>query len=550
MSASSPRPPTPEGPGAASSSHDARQGLSRRAFIGGAAAAAGASLASGWMPPAAASTRTPTPKGPGSVSGAPHLPPGFTKTFTSRYVDIGELRLHAVTGGHGRPLLLVHGWPQTWYAWRLLMPELARDFQVVAVDQRGIGLSDKPKDGYDTGTLANDLVALMEVLGHQRFALVGVDTGMNIAYALAADHQDRVDRLVAGEAPRPGVGPPVPLLVPAPVNQRIWHIAFNRTAKVNEQLVKGREAIYFGNEFAVAAAKPLPEYAVRYYVRIPRSDRDALRGSFGFYRALDTTPAARPQRPRTRGRPGARRHRPGSAVRQAHPSGRRDHLRPGRVAGEPGRGPATDDAQGRRRLARPGRNDPRGEERRQRECGGARHLRRRKGEAAPHAGRVSASPSCGDDPFLARIGPDPGPIHLAHPLKDKRFVKPSWSLRWRTVFEGLHMPLLGGATGWLNSEPLGPAELRGHVVLVDLWTLTSVARYLADRAHRRTRGCFRLLGGDVGRAQRESGISRGSRPPRPQDRRPGSRPEPSTGATCRRDDQSSWCHQVKARQVL
>jgi pimeloyl-ACP methyl ester carboxylesterase len=153
------------------------------------------------MGPAAASTRTPTPKGPGSFSGAPHLPPGFTKTFTSRYVDIGALRLHAVTGGHGRPLLLVHGWPQTWYAWRLLMPALARDFQVVAVDQRGIGLSDKPADGYDAGTLANDLVALMEVLGHQRFALVGVDTGMNIAYALAADHRDRVERLVAGEAP-------------------------------------------------------------------------------------------------------------------------------------------------------------------------------------------------------------------------------------------------------------------------------------------------------------------------------------------------------------
>ena len=111
------------------------------------------------------------------------------------------------------------------------MPTPARDFEAVAVDQRGIGLSAKPEDGSDAGTLANDLVALMEVLGHQRFALVGVDTGMNIAYALAADHRDRVDRLSAGEAPLPGVGPSVPLLVPGPVNERIWHIAFNRTAK-------------------------------------------------------------------------------------------------------------------------------------------------------------------------------------------------------------------------------------------------------------------------------------------------------------------------------
>jgi Predicted hydrolases or acyltransferases (alpha/beta hydrolase superfamily) len=138
------------------------------------------------------------------VSGAPNLPAGFTGTFTSRYVDTGELRLHAVTGGEGPPLLLVHGWPQTWYAWRMLMPALARDFSVVAVDQRGIGLSGKPQGGYDTATLANDLAALMDALGHPRFALYGTDVGMPIAYALAADHRDRIDRLAVSEAPLPG----------------------------------------------------------------------------------------------------------------------------------------------------------------------------------------------------------------------------------------------------------------------------------------------------------------------------------------------------------
>jgi alpha-beta hydrolase superfamily lysophospholipase len=129
----------------------------------------------------AASTGLPTPEDPGSVSGAPQLPAGFTDTFTRRYVDTGELRLHAVTGGEGPPLLLVHGWPQSWYQWRMLVPALARDFQVVAVDQRGIGLSDKPPGGYDTATLAGDLVALMEALGHQRFALVGFDCGHWVA---------------------------------------------------------------------------------------------------------------------------------------------------------------------------------------------------------------------------------------------------------------------------------------------------------------------------------------------------------------------------------
>ena len=241
---------------------------------------------------------SPTPEGPGSVSGAPHLPAGFTDTFTSRYVDTGQLRLHAVTGGNGPPLLLIHGWPQTWYAWRMLMPTLARDFQVVAVDQRGIGLSDKPADGYDTGTLAGDLIALMEVLGHQRFALYGTDTGMPIAYALAADHRDRVERLVVSEAPLPGISPSPPLFLPPLLNARLWHLMFNQLpAEVNERLVKGREEIFFGAEFAASAGtNKLPEDVVSYYIDLLAADPDALRGSFGFYRAVGTTMAQNEQR--------------------------------------------------------------------------------------------------------------------------------------------------------------------------------------------------------------------------------------------------------------
>ena len=233
-----------------------------------------------------------TPEGPGSVSGAPNLPAGFTDTFTSRYIDTGDLRLHAVTGGDGPPLLLVHGWPQTWYAWRLLMPALARDFTVVAIDQRGIGLSDKPQDGYDTGTLASDLVAVMDALGHQRFAMYGTDVGMPIAYALAADHPDRLDRLVVSEAPLPGISPSPPLFLPRQLNERLWHLAFNQLPNVNEQLVTGREDIFFGAEFdASAGTKKLPDDAVRYYIDTLAADPDHLRGSFEFYRTIPTTSA-------------------------------------------------------------------------------------------------------------------------------------------------------------------------------------------------------------------------------------------------------------------
>jgi pimeloyl-ACP methyl ester carboxylesterase len=247
----------------------------------------------------APSARLPTPEGPGSVSGAPHLPAGFTDTFTSRFIDTGQLRLHAVTGGGGGPpLLLVHGWPQTWYAWRMLMPTLARDFRVIAVDQRGIGLTDKPQDGYDTATLAGDLAALMDALGHQQFALYGTDVGMPIAYALAADHRDRVERLVVSEAPLPGVTPSPPLFLPPPLNARLWHLAFNQLpAEVNEALVRGREDIFFGAEFdASAGTNKLPEDAVSYYIDTLAADPEALRGSFGFYRAISTTTAQNQQR--------------------------------------------------------------------------------------------------------------------------------------------------------------------------------------------------------------------------------------------------------------
>ncbi len=92
----------------------------------------------------------------------------------------------------------------------------------------------------------------------------------------------------------PGAAPSPPLFVPGPINDRLWHLPFNRIDKVNEQLVEGREDVFFRWEFD-AAAKKLPDDVVNYYVRI-LSNPDALRGSFGWYRALDTTIAQNEQR--------------------------------------------------------------------------------------------------------------------------------------------------------------------------------------------------------------------------------------------------------------
>ena len=114
-----PNEPPNEHSADAGSARMSRRGLIRAAGAGALALGLSGGALAAVAPTASAATR----QGLSSIPQPPHLPAGFWNTFTSRYVNIGGgLRLHAVTGGDGPPLLLVHGWPETWYAWRLLMP--------------------------------------------------------------------------------------------------------------------------------------------------------------------------------------------------------------------------------------------------------------------------------------------------------------------------------------------------------------------------------------------------------------------------------------------
>jgi pimeloyl-ACP methyl ester carboxylesterase len=119
---------------------------------------------------------------------------------------------------------------------------------------------------------------------------------MWISYAVAADHPGRIDRLAVAESAMPGVWPSPPLFGTSQANDRLWHFPFNRLAEVNEQLVTGREEIYFRFQFATAATSKLPDEAVRYYIDALAADPAALHGSFAAYRALDATIAQNQQR--------------------------------------------------------------------------------------------------------------------------------------------------------------------------------------------------------------------------------------------------------------
>ena len=237
----------------------------------------------------------------GTVSGVPDLPTGFADRFRSDLYSLDGVRLHAVTGGSGPPLLLVCGWPQFWWQWRAVMPALADTHSVVAVDPRGVGRSDMPESSYDTGTVAADLLALMDHLGHDRFDLVGQDLGMWIGYALAADAPERVRRLVLAEANLPGISTPPSVL---PDDRRVvqlqWHFMFNRLASVNERLVEGREDVYFRDQFAVKGATPtaMPADTVDVYLDALRRP-GALHASFQYYREVEATMAQNQRRART-----------------------------------------------------------------------------------------------------------------------------------------------------------------------------------------------------------------------------------------------------------
>ena len=99
-------------------------------------------------------------------------------TFSHHTASVNGIQMHYVIGGQGEPVVLLHGWPETWYEWRHVMPALAKNYTVIAPDLRGLGDSSKPLTGYDGNTTAEDIYQLLSHLGlHQKVYLVGHDVG-------------------------------------------------------------------------------------------------------------------------------------------------------------------------------------------------------------------------------------------------------------------------------------------------------------------------------------------------------------------------------------
>lgn len=204
------------------------------------------------------------------------------------YLKINGNRIHCAIAGSGQPVLLIPGWPQTWYTWRYVMQALAgAGFQAIAVDPPGMGDSDKPLGGYDTGSVAEKLHQVMAQLGHQRYAVIGHDIGMWLGYALASDYPQAVSRLVLTEAVIPGVAEAPPIFVPAEDNIFLWHFMFNQLTDLPEALTTGREAEYLGyifNRWSFRRDRVAAETYIAAY-SVPGS----LRAGFDYYRAIPET---------------------------------------------------------------------------------------------------------------------------------------------------------------------------------------------------------------------------------------------------------------------
>jgi pimeloyl-ACP methyl ester carboxylesterase len=221
----------------------------------------------------------------GTASVAPPLPAGFRSENTRT----NGINLHYVIGGQGEPLLLLHGWPQTWYEYHRVMPRLAERFTVIVPDLRGAGDSDAPAGGYDKETMAEDLRGLLDHLKLEAVNVVGHDIGVMVAYPLAAKYPARVKRLVLAEAPIPGVEPGWTL---ASSLRFLWHFGFHNERETPELLTAGRERAYllsFYKKFS-AVADAFPDAEVDVYARAyARPGR--MTAGFEWYRAFDADAA-------------------------------------------------------------------------------------------------------------------------------------------------------------------------------------------------------------------------------------------------------------------
>jgi pimeloyl-ACP methyl ester carboxylesterase len=202
-------------------------------------------------------------------------------TFSHHMASVNGIQMHYVIGGHGDPLILLHGWPQTWYEWHHIMPILAESYTVIAPDLRGLGDSSKPTIGYDGATTAEDLYQLVSKLGSNKIFLVAHDIGAQTAFSFAAAHLNNVSKLVIMDYIFAG------FLPPAFGQNGPWWFSFHQTPDLPEVLVQGKERQYLSWFYKELAYNPeaitqedIDEFVSHY------AAPGGMKAGFEYYRAF------------------------------------------------------------------------------------------------------------------------------------------------------------------------------------------------------------------------------------------------------------------------
>lgn len=209
--------------------------------------------------------------------------------FERRTIRVNGLNIHCRTGGNGPPLLLLHGHPQTHVIWHKVCDELSRHFTVVAADLRGYGDSERPPvsegaTAYAKRAMAQDQLELMRELGFDRFSVMAHDRGARVAFRLALDHADVVDRMVLLD-----IAPTLAMY--EQTNQEFaksyWHWFFLiLPAPLPESLIKADPECYLRSVMGTRSAgmRPFSDAALAEYLRCLKLP-GAARGICEDYRA-------------------------------------------------------------------------------------------------------------------------------------------------------------------------------------------------------------------------------------------------------------------------
>jgi pimeloyl-ACP methyl ester carboxylesterase len=209
-------------------------------------------------------------------------------SFEHRFETVNGVRLHYVAGGKpdGDIIVLLAGFPQSWFAWRKVMPLLAEHYRVIVPDLPGQGDSDRPVSGYDTQNLAIILHGLFHQLGISQYYLAAHDVGAWVAYPYVALFHEEVKRLALLDGGIPGITLPDALPTAADRAWRTWHFAFHAIADLPEMLITGREHEYLEWFLRRKTANPdtFSDADIEEYLRVFCKE-GGLRAGLAYYRA-------------------------------------------------------------------------------------------------------------------------------------------------------------------------------------------------------------------------------------------------------------------------